>query len=79
MLKLHDVHDSEVVVQSELSYTELSFAQAEYQQNKKDGSIMLTINNEETPHIDASLEIAVEDAEELAYHILGMCAAVKNL
>lgn len=78
MLKLHDVHDEDVVIQSELGYFDLEDAQIEYAKNQEDGSILLTINNESTEGIDASLEITVKDAEQLAFHILGMCAAVKN-
>lgn len=77
MLKLHDVHDEDVVIQSELGYFDLEDAQIEYAKNQEDGSILLTINNESTEGIDASLEITVKDAEQLAFHILGMCAAVK--
>lgn len=78
LLKLKDVHDPRVVIQSELSYEYLSDAIKEHFKNEQDGSIMLTINNEATHGIDASLEITVEDAEKLAFHILGMCAAVKG-
>lgn len=78
LLKLQDAQDEKVVIQSELSYFELSHAQEEYEKNQKDGSIMLSINNETTEGIDASMDLTVADAEKLAYHILGMCAAVKN-
>lgn len=78
MLKIHDVNDKETVIQSELSYFELADAKAEYEMNQEDGSIMLTINNETTEGIDASLDLTVEDAEQLAIHILGMCAAIKS-
>ncbi|WP_255770166.1 hypothetical protein [Oceanobacillus alkalisoli] len=37
-----------------------------------------SINNEATEGIDSSLNLTVEDAEQLAFHILGICAAVKN-
>jgi len=78
MLKLRDVHDEETVIQSELSYFSLKHAQIEYEKNANDASIMLTINNETTEGIDASLDLTVQDAEDLAYYILGMCAAVKK-
>lgn len=82
MIKVYDVHSPEVNAEVELAYFELSDAQMEYRNSqifdKKEGSIMLTINNENTAHIDASVDITVEDAEELAYKILGLCAAVKE-
>lgn len=82
MTKVYDVQDPNFMAEVELAYFELSDAQAEYRNSKitgkKEGSIMLTIDNESTPHIDSSVEITVKDAEELAYKILGLCAAVKE-
>lgn len=82
MTKVYDANEPDLMVEVELAYFQLSDAQAEYAKRKitgeKEGSIMLTIDNESTPHIDAGLEITVEDAEELAYKMLGLCAAVKE-
>lgn len=82
MTKVHDVHDEDLIAEVELAYFELHDAQIEYRNSQitgeKEGSIMLTINDESTEHIDSGIEITVDDAEELAYKILGLCAAVKK-
>lgn len=81
-IKVHDVYDTEVVAIAELAYEQLGYAKEIYKNAQangdKKGSILLTINNENTEHIDAMVELTLEDAEEIALHILSLCGAVKH-
>lgn len=81
-IKVHDVYAPEVVAIAELAYVELKYAKRGLRNaqanGEKEGSILLTLNNENTPHIDADIELTVEDAEALALHILSLCGAVKH-
>lgn len=78
-MKVHDVFAKEIVTEVELAYYSLADAQHHYQMiGDKDGSILLSIKNENESGIDVTTELTVVDAEKIAFQILGLCAAVRN-
>ncbi len=81
-IKVHDVFASEVVAIADLAHEGLEYAKKGYKKaqvkRKKDSSILIIVDNQNTEHIDAMIELTVEDAEALALHILSLCGAVKH-